>query len=69
MATTTNVEWMIYSDDGSWIGDYSSKSAAVEEARHLTGVQVKKLTTSYVYNADTDEYELINDAIATIDIH
>lgn len=69
MTTTTNVEWMIYSDDGSWLGDYSSKSAAIEIAQNLTGVQVKKLTTSYVYNADTDEYELINDAIATIYIH
>lgn len=69
MTTMTNVEWMIYSDDGSWLGDYSSKSAAIEIAHNLTGVQVKKLTTSYVYNADTDEYELINDAIATIYIH
>lgn len=69
MTTTTSVEWMIYSDDGSWLGDYSSKSAAIEIAQNLTGVQVKKLTTSYVYNADTDEYELINDAIATIYIH
>ena len=66
MTTTTNVEWMIYADDGSWIGDYSSKSAAIEIAQHLTGVHVNRLTTSYVYNA---EYEIVNDELVTICSH
>lgn len=69
MTTTTNVEWMIYADDGSWIGDYSSKSAAIEIAQHLTGVQVKRLTTSYVYNDENDEWELVNDELVTIYSH
>lgn len=70
MATTTNTTWMILADDGSWLGDYSSKSAAIEMAQHLTGVQVKRLTTTYISardgSCDPDDFELTNDELVTI---
>lgn len=69
MTTMTNVEWMIITNDGIWLSNRSTEHAAVELAQHLTGVQVKRLTTSYVYNAEKDEYELVNDELVTICSH
>ena len=69
MTTATNVEWMVYADDGSWLGDYSSKSAAIGIAQHLTGVKVERVTTVYMYNDEDDEWEPVNNELVTICSH
>lgn len=66
MTTTTSVEWMIITNDGIWLCNRSTEHAAVKMAQHLTGVNVKKMTTVYMYNAEDDELEPVNNELVTI---
>lgn len=66
MTTTTSVEWMIITNDGVWLSNRSTERAAVELAQHLTGVKVERVTTVYMYNAEDDEWEPVNNELVTI---